>query len=397
MDLRRVAPAFFLVSVPLSVLPALLGFYSGYLGATPVQTAGLFSVFSLLVLLLRPAIGRLWDRRGGDDLLCLALAFYLLSFLLLSQARWVGLLYLGRMVQAVGGALLGVCSLSLAASQGNTGVAQAQGRLDAWQGYGGIAGYAICWWALYTPDFGEGWRRFLLVGAACGAAGLGFALAGRRAPHSPPQPPAKGSPGPAAAPPLGQGGSLAPVLWLRGLLSLFGSLLAVVFLLYLQQVYQAPLQEIAAAFVLPLLLDSLLSQPLGRLSDRLGAGRSLGLGLPVAALCLAVFPLLPRLGLTSLWAASGLWCVYSGASTLCDLSLPALAARVGVRLGAGERSGRLSLWSGLGAAAGPVLGGVLFQAAAGLPFWAAALGLGLLALWMWVFGSHTKMLQEDVG
>ena len=79
-------------SAGFGILWFLLPIYGKQLGASALEIGGLFSVFGIVLVLLRPLVGRALDRVGRKPFIVAALLVYAASMALFSAARSVAAL-----------------------------------------------------------------------------------------------------------------------------------------------------------------------------------------------------------------------------------------------------------------------------------------------------------------
>ena len=101
--LRR---SLFWVSVPIFFINFALPVQSKALGASALEIGGLFSLFTVALIFLRPLIGILLDRYGRKPFLFFSLMLYTLAYLGYSLASGIEWMYAARLLQGIGAAFL---------------------------------------------------------------------------------------------------------------------------------------------------------------------------------------------------------------------------------------------------------------------------------------------------
>lgn len=113
--LKKLSLPLLLISLPLTVMSILLPMYTTALGLTPLQVTGLFSVFSLGLVVMRLFIGYVSDKVGRKPVFILGLIVYTLSYFIYSNAKIISLIYIGRGLQAIAAVLISISSYSMIA------------------------------------------------------------------------------------------------------------------------------------------------------------------------------------------------------------------------------------------------------------------------------------------
>lgn len=114
---KRLAVLFFTVLLDLIgfgiVLP-LLPLYAADFGADGLQTGLLFSIYSLVQLVMAPIWGRISDRVGRRPIILLGLFGSALAYLILARADSLTMLFVSRIVGGIGGSTIPVAQAYIA-------------------------------------------------------------------------------------------------------------------------------------------------------------------------------------------------------------------------------------------------------------------------------------------
>lgn len=102
-DLRR---CLYYISFSLSFIGFMLPIYALDVGASIMEVGMLYSVFSLISIIIRPKVGNLLDRRGRKVGLFIGVVLYCLVNLLLLIGRDFKYLFLTRIFQSIGASFL---------------------------------------------------------------------------------------------------------------------------------------------------------------------------------------------------------------------------------------------------------------------------------------------------
>jgi MFS family permease len=279
-------------------------------------------------------------------LLCYAGAMGL--FAVASDVVW---LFLGQMLRGVGAALMWISAYTIATDLvGSRERGEAVGRVDeaAAQGqlFGGIAGFLIM--TNVPPE--TGWQ-LVFVGYAVLAA-LGAWLGWKSIPETQPPQTRQTERTRAISP------QLYRLMVMVFALTLSSSMLAPLFLVFLQDQFTTAISTLVLVSVPSAIVASYLPSRLGKLSDRFGRVHFMALGLAIAGLVSFVLPGLPGV----LWLAI-VWTVESLGWAVAQPAQEAMVADLTSRQVRGRGYGMYTFASGLGATIGPLVGGWLYDAA----------------------------------
>jgi len=351
----------FLTSFAFGILAFLLPIYTRRLGASALTIGGLFSIFSIMRVLLRPLVGRALDRYGRRPFFVAGLACYTAAMLLFFAAEQVTTLYLARLVQGIGSALVWIAAYTIAtdlASAESRG--RAVGRIDEASArgalYGALIGFALLAWL----PLRSGWK-VLFAGYALLAA-WGTWQAWRGVPETRPAPGQSKVQGPQPFP-LASPFAIRHSPFARLMLIVFitgaaNALISPLLIIFLQDKFSTDVGMLALAFVPAALVWSFLPSRMGQISDHWGRLGPMVIGLAGSGLVSLLLPWLPSLGwLTLLWALEALGLV---------VAAPAQEALVADLTGGEVRGtgyGFYTFAASLGATVGPLVGGWLYDVA----------------------------------
>jgi len=339
-------------SASFGMLFFLLPVYAKRLGASAVQIGGLFSVFGLVLVLIRPLVGWALDRYGRKGFLVAALLFYAVAMgLFAAGGASLAILYLARLVQGLGASLLWISAYTMATD----GVAGAQrgravGRVDGASAQGSLYGTAFGFSFLLWIGLETGWRLLFVVYG--GLALIATWLAWRRVPDTHPTPELR---------PAEPGRLLSWLPRLMGLAfvtTLSSTLISAILLIFLQDRFTRDVALLSLAFIPAAMVQSYLPARTGRLSDRFGRVPLIAAGFASSGLVSLLLPYVPSLlWLTTLWAAQAVGLV---------VAAPAQKALVADLTGSEARGRGYGLYvvaSDLGITIGPLIGGWLYDSA----------------------------------
>jgi MFS transporter, DHA1 family, multidrug resistance protein len=366
----------------------LLPIYGKQLGASALEIGGLFSVFSIMTVLLRPLVGWALDRFGRKKFFVAALMGYAAAMALFALAGTLFGLYLARLMQGIASSFMWISAYTIAtdlASSDERG--SAVGRVDEASARGGLFGALVGFSVLGFLQLLTGWR-ILFTGYALMAL-AGAWLAWKNVPDTQPAPAVRAEGERPVAWPLLR---LMAIVFVTGLsTAMVGPLL----LIFLQDRFTTDVKLLALASIPAALVSSFLPSRMGQLSDRFGRAPLMAVGLAGSAIVSLVIPRLPSLTwLILLWALEALgW----------TMAAPAQEAMVADVTGShlrGTGYGMYSLAASLGATVGPLIGGWLYDTAGhASPFYVNGIVLlaGTVAVLVFLQGESRKAELTTIG
>ena len=366
--------------------------YAQELGASASDIGGLFAIFSVAMIVVRPFVGIAMDRYGRRFFLLAGLGAYILAMGVFTLSDTILVLYVARLIQGIGAAFTWIAAYTIAAelavSEGRgESIGMADGAAEQGAVYGAIVAFAVLAFLPLRP----GWT-FVFVGYTVCAI-IGVYLAWRYVPSSivsisPPQSAMAAHSRPAwRRLGLVQLSSIASGVFTGG----FSRLLVVVLLtkasqalvnplllIFLRDQFSLELWQLAMAYLPAALILGFLPARIGRLSDRFGRTPLMVAGLLISSVTSCFIPSLSSLG----------WFVVIFALNAVGIvtTTPAQKAMVGDltrREHWGRAFGFYTFTASVGTAIGPLLGGWLYdQVGRAMPFYVNAALLSISALWV---------------
>jgi MFS family permease len=347
--------------------------YGKALGATALEIGGFFSIFALVIALLRPVVGWALDRFGRKVFFVAAMVCYAAAMGLFSIANSVVGLYLGQVVRGIGSAMMWITAYTIATElAAGHARGQAVGRVDEAVGqgqlYGGLIGFAI----LFSLPREMGWQVVLAVYAAMAA--VGAWLGWRQVPET------RSS---QAAPEKAEGALSRQLFKLMAVVVITAassSMIRPVFLVFLQDRFTTSVSTLALVSIPAGIVAAYLPSRLGKLSDRLGRAPLMALGLIASGILSFLLPALPNI----MWLAV-LWTLESLGWAIAGPAEEAMVADLTGNEMRGRGYGLYTFAASCGAFIGPLAGGWLYDAAGhAAPFWLNGMvllvGAGLVLL-----------------
>ena len=310
-SLRRLHLSVLLVSLPFGLLVLGLPLIARELGASAVAIGGLFSIYSLIIVVLQPIVGHGLDRFGRRPFLIIGLLGFAFSNAVFGLASGVAGLYLAQVGQGVGAGLLWLAVLSVVSDLAPDDCrGEEYGRIEemAFRGIllGSLVGFALLWF-LSDDEIGGGlslvggWRILFLGFTA--ATLLATAMVWRGVPESlqrsaddPEETPAVPADQPVAPDEKWRlPGQLRVFLGIVILTAIAAEILSPVLMKYLNDNVSSNMFVIALAFLPAAIAGSVLPSRLGGLSDRFGRRPPLIIALLVGGLAALVVPFVQSL------------------------------------------------------------------------------------------------------
>jgi len=357
-------------SLPFGMLLFALPLIGRDMGASALEIGGLFSVFSLILVVVRPVVGRGLDHYGRRPFLIAGLLGYALANAVYGIASGVGGLYLARLAQGLGSGLMWLAAYAIVADLAPAEVRGGRyGQVEEMANRGAIIGSLVGFTVLGFIGRGDigrglesGWHA-LFVGYTA-ASLVAAAIAWRGVPETLHRSRERVSLAPAStedAPDGIQGvwrlpGQLRILMGIVLLTASASALLSPILMIYLRDHFSANMFTLALAYLPAALAASVLPSRLGRLSDRFGRRPPLVIALLVGGLTSLAIP-----RLHSLWPLALLWVVEAAAFSAATPAEEALVVDVSGGERRGTAFGYYTAAAGLGGVIGPLIGGLLYD------------------------------------
>ncbi|MFA6940011.1 MAG: MFS transporter [Clostridiaceae bacterium] len=342
--------AILLGSFAFGIMSFILPIYSKRIGADAVSIGGLFSVFSVVTLLLRPLIGKGIDKYGGKKFLTSSFLFYAISMVLYSYSANIILLYLSRVIQGIGSSLMWVSAYSMAVENTeNENRGGSIGKIDEASSRGALYGAVIGFIVLSNFSFLSGWS-LLFKGYAVLSILAAF-IVYKYIPETKTTNKEKQEIGDTKL-----AGSFFKLLAVVFISSISASMLNPLILIYLQDKFTKDLTVLAIAYIPTALVYSFLPSKLGKISDKIGRIIPMIIGLAGSGIDSFGF-----VYSSSIKVLVVFWVIESLGMVMASPAQEALVADLTGEDVRGTGYGLYLFVTSLGAAIGPLLGGYLYE------------------------------------
>ena len=348
-SMRSLYLSMLIMSLPLGILGFVLPIYGHAIGANAFEIGLFFTAYSLMLVILRPLIGRSIDRLGRRPFLLIGLGGYAITMFLFAAAKGVPGLIAARTLQGISSAFLGLAARSMIAdtSQQDTR-AKAFGKLNQTSYQGAMFGTLPGLFVLIYFGIKTGWTMLFIAFGLTGLAA--FILAFLRLPETREK---------------SQHFTQQPIQWSSAWISLLlktfitaasWAMISPIMMIYLQEKFSVKIHILALAYLPSAIIWAALPSRLGKLSDRFGRKPLMVITMIAAAASAFLFPHLNTLtGLALLWAFQAL-CFATG-----NPAEQALVADLTGGKQMGRDFGLYTAATGLGLAFGPLIGGWLYD------------------------------------
>ncbi|NKB99110.1 MAG: MFS transporter [Pseudomonadales bacterium] len=366
-------PAVFLGSAAFVFLNFGLPIYADEIGLNAVVIGGTYSVFMGTILVVRPLVGIGLDRLGRRWFFVIAFAFYVAAMSVFANTEGVAGLYFARFLQGLGASFMWVTARTMVADlndESSRGVEM--GRLTTTSVRGSMVGAFYGFTLLGFMPLQDAWPIAFAGYAVLSAVAFvwSFFKVGETREVVP-----------ATSVEWRFTPELVRVFILVFLTGFASALIEPIYLLYLKTKFDLPMMVLAGVFFPAGIVFAILPRYSGAWSDRLGRGPIIAVGIAFAAAVSMALPFWPSVVLVG---AS--YILFSIGWAMASPAVSALVADLAPDAARGRIIGFQEGAAGLGAALGPLVGGVLYEYVA--PTAAFVLNGGILfgaalLAWFW--------------
>ena len=368
-----------LVSLPIGVMSFFLPIYSKSLDMNALEIAGLFSILTFTLIIIRPFIGKLIDKVGRKPVLIMAILIYSISYLIFSIATTTLLLYIARAIQGVASALMGISIYAIVADTHNlNNISKGFGKINSATSTGNIYGCILSSLILSKFPLFRGWKILFVIFALAALFALFKVITtfkeSRKVPIN------------NKLNIKNYSINTIKLLFIVFISSLSSSMVSPILMIYLQDKITTDISGLALAFFPAMIVGSLLSVKIGEISDKLGKNKSMLIGMFIGGITVIILP-----SLKSVSTFSVIWTISSIGGILYNLAESGLYTQLNTAKDNGEIFGIYTLVCDLGVMIGPLLGGFLYETTSKTsPFYLNGIAMIIIATFIPI------LLKDDI-
>lgn len=338
-----------LTSLPLGVMSFLLPIYSKKLGMNAVEITGLFSILSLVLIIVRPIIGKLTDKFGRKPILITSCILFAVSYLIFSIATTSLLIYTARIFQGIATATMTISTYSIISdTTKEDNFSKAFGSINAYKSTGSLYGCIIAAMILSFMSFTQGWKMLFLI-FSIGAIYSAIEVT-KNIPESKKIEKVNHDIN------KNKSKNTIKLLIIVFMTCISSSILGPVFMIYMQDKFTNNILLLASSFLPALIAESLISKRIGALSDKCGYRYAMILGILICAVISIITP-----SAKSLYILAILWVVSTLGGVLYSVSEKKIYTDMIDNSCVGVMYSVYSIVCDFGLIIGPLLGGILYD------------------------------------
>lgn len=362
----------------------ILPIYTKEIGGNALSIGGLFSIFSIVTLILRPLIGRGLDIYGRKNFFASSFIFYAISMILFSYSTNTILLYASRSIQAIGSSLMWISAYSIATDiSDNKEIGSSIGKVDSAYTKGSLYGSIIGFTILGNFALLNGWSIIFKVYAVSSIV-AGY-IAYKYIPETFQIDIEKNEKFDKKS-----NHNFNKLLVIVFISSISSSMLSPLLMIYLQDRFNTNIKILALAFIPATLVYAFLPQIFGGISDKIGRIPPMIIGLVISSIVSFGFTSASSIKiLIVLWVLESIGLVMSSPA---EESLVSDIVNKNIR---GYAYGIYLAIASLGSAIGPLIGGWLYDSFGHvLPFYINGVMLLLNAILIGVLFKNYKVVPK---
>ena len=368
-----------LVSLPIGVMSFFLPIYSKSLDMNALEIAGLFSILTFTLIIIKPFIGKLIDKVGRKPVLIMAILIYSISYFIFSIATTTLLLYIARAIQGVASALLGISIYAIVADTHNlNNISKGFGKINSAKSTGNIYGCILSSLILSKFPLFRGWKILFVIFALAALFALFKVITTFKESRNVPVNKKLNI--------KNYSSNTIKLLFIVFISSLSSSMVSPILMIYLQDKITTDISGLALAFFPAMIVGSLLSVKIGEISDKLGKNKSMLIGMFIGGITVIILP-----SLKSVSTFSVIWTISSIGGILYNLAESGLYTQLNTEKDNGEIFGIYTLVCDLGVMIGPLMGGFLYETTSKTsPFYLNGIAMIIIATFIPI------LLKDDI-
>lgn len=343
--LRR---SIYFISFPLSFIGFIFPIYASNLGANIMEIGYLYSIFSLVGIVIRPMVGSLIDKKGRKIGVIVGIILYSIMNIIFTLAVGIKYLFIARVLQSIAGSFLWISVDTIISDiSDNTNIGQNFGILDGIMAKGQMMGSALGFMFLYNNNAPKPFMIIFLLYLFTSIGSLFYTIKevpetiNYKTNHREEK--------------LNDKKGIGLFFVIMGLISLITSLTAPIYLIYLQDKITNDLGLITQLFIPAGILSMYLPRRFGTMSDKYGREKIIIIGMFINAILQILIPL------TNFFFSFMI--LYTLISIVNMFYGPALFSLIIEYVGKDKRGKSYGLYSfatGIGAAIGPIVGSYIY-------------------------------------
>jgi MFS family permease len=344
--------AIFLGSTPFIFLNFSLPVRADDLGISAVGIGGMYAVFTGTMLLIRPLVGYCLDHFGRRWFFTVAFLFYSLAMLAFANSEGMADFYFARFLQGIGASLMWVSARTMVADLNSPQLrGQAMGRLTTTSVRGSMIGAFYGFTLLGFMPMQTAWMWAFGGYAVMALLALIWSLSQITETATSARVPKE-----LGWPQLPKSEPLRRIFVIVFLTAFASALTDPIYLLYLKNKFDVNTVTMALVFLPGGLVFAFLPQYAGQWSDRFGRAPVIALGIALAGVVSISLPFWPSLGMV---ATS--YILFSCGRAMASPAEDALVADLSPEHLRGTILGAREAAAGMGAAIGPLVGGLIYD------------------------------------
>lgn len=347
--MKELKRTIYFISFPLSFMAFIFPIYASSLGASTIQIGYLFSIFSIIGIIMRPIVGNLIDRRGRKTGIVIGVILYAMVNIFYILAKDFKYLLIGRIVQSLGASILWISvNTFISDISDKTNRGKNFGSLDETMAKGEWIGSIIGFSILFNGITKEPFKLVFIIFLVTSLISLFHAIKDLPETISFKKEYEEGN--------IRDKKHLKYFLLIIGCISFITSLTTPIYLLYLQENITKDLGLIVLLFIPASILALFLPKKFGSFSDKYGREKIVIVGMFISAIFQIFIPFnkgyYSFMILYTLIALVGMF--YSPAFSSLIIDFAGEDKR-------GRSYGLYSFVNGIGAAIGPIVGSYIYE------------------------------------